>query len=43
MPEKFSEVYAKWKRGELTAKEAMRDLGLSASSFYRMVKKYEIV
>lgn len=43
MPEKFPAVYAKWKNGELTAKAAMRDLGLSASSFYRMVRKYEIV
>lgn len=41
MPERFPEVYAEWRKGKITAKAAMKELALSASSFYRMVKKYE--
>ncbi|MCF2554391.1 recombinase family protein [Faecalicatena contorta] len=41
MPENFGVEYNKWKSGEITAKEAMKRLHLSSSSFYRMVKKYE--
>lgn len=41
IPEQFSEVYSLWKEQEITAKEAMKQLGLSSSSFYRMVKNYE--
>lgn len=40
MPEDFPEIYSQWKSGELTAKEAMKQLHLSNSSFYRMVKQY---
>lgn len=41
IPDKFSIIYGSWKRGEITAKAAMRSLGLSSSTFYRMVKLYE--
>ena len=40
MPDDFQEIYFQWKSGELTAKEAMKQLHLSSSSFYRMVKQY---
>lgn len=41
MPQAFPEVYARWKQGEVTARKAMQELGISSSSFYRMVKRYE--
>lgn len=40
-PEKFGAVYEKWKSGEVTAKRAMKQLGLSSSTFYRMAATYE--
>ncbi len=40
-PQEFAEVYEKWKRGELTAVAAMRELNLTSSSFYRMVHQFE--
>ena len=43
MPEDFPEIYSLWKSGELTAKAAMKQLHLSSSSFYRMVKQYSDV
>lgn len=41
MPDNFSEVYSSWKREEITAVQAMQELGLSGSTFYRMVRAYE--
>ena len=40
-PAEFGDVYKNWKSGNITAKEAMKQLKLSSSSFYRMVAKYE--
>ena len=37
-PENWKEVYAVWKNGNITAKEAMRQTGLKRSSFYRLVR-----
>ena len=34
----FDKVIRKWKRGELSAVEAMRTLGMSKSTFYRKVR-----
>lgn len=34
----FSKVTAAWRRGELTAAQAMRKLGMSKATFYRKVK-----
>jgi len=34
----FERVVAQWRRGEITAVEAMRTLGMSKTSFYRRVK-----
>lgn len=39
--EKFEEVYRRWKAGEIKGVEAMRELGLKASTFYRRVREYE--
>ena len=38
-PDKWAVVIALWKNGEITAVEAISQLGMSASTFYRMVKK----
>ncbi len=41
IPEAFSEIYSKWRNGEITARKAMDILDLSSSTFYRIVSKYE--
>ena len=41
VPDQFPQVYERWKAGKCTAKYAMTVLGLSSSSFYRLVKKQE--
>lgn len=41
--EEFELLYGKWKRGEITAVYARRQLGVSASTFYRLVDRYEKV
>ena len=38
LPEHWSEIYASWRAGAITAKEAMRQTGLKRSSFYKLVK-----
>lgn len=40
-PDNFKEVYARWQRGDITAREAMMLLNMKSSTFYRMVQKYE--
>lgn len=40
-PPNFNGVYSKWKSGEITAKEAMKEAGLKRTSFYKLVKQYE--
>lgn len=42
LPEEWDEVYRKWRRGEVTAVSAMKELGLKRSTFYKLVKEYEI-
>ncbi len=37
-PDNFDEVVKLWKDGEITARRAQQKLGLTASTFYRMVK-----
>lgn len=37
-PPELEKVIVKWRRGEITAAEAMRRLGMSKSTFYRRVK-----
>lgn len=41
MPDKFPITYHNWKNGKLTARAAMRELGMPNTSFYKMVKLYE--
>ena len=38
VPDNWDEVYAAWKVGDITAKEAMRQTNLKRSSFYKLVK-----
>lgn len=40
--EKFEEVYRRWKAGEIKGVEAMRELDLKPSTFYRRVREYEM-
>lgn len=39
--ENFEEVYRRWKAGEIKGVEAMRELDLKPSTFYRRVREYE--
>ena len=41
IPKGFEEVYLKWKGGKITAVEAMRLLGLTKTTFYKLIKQYE--
>lgn len=41
-PDNFPEVYTDWKAGKYTARYAMKKMGMSSSSFYRAVRKYEL-
>ena len=38
VPENWDDVYASWKNGEITAKEAMKRTGLKRTSFYKIAK-----
>lgn len=38
-PEIFDKVVSIWKKGDITAKEAMNQLNIKSNTFYRMVKK----
>lgn len=38
---KFEVVYARWKAGEYKGVDAMKELGLKPSTFYRRVRDYE--
>ena len=40
-PENWEDCYGRWKRGVISAKEAMTLTGLKKDSFYRLVKKYK--
>lgn len=40
-PENFSDIYNEWKQGMLLGVEARKKLGITHSTFYRMVKRYE--
>jgi len=42
-PPKFDEIYASWKRGEITATKAIERLGLKRTTFYKLVKAKEKV
>lgn len=38
-PENWEEVYSSWKRGEITAVEAQKKLGMTHATFYRFAKR----
>ena len=40
-PNNFEEEYLRWKRGEQTAVATWRQLGLTKTTFYKLVKQYE--
>lgn len=37
-PDNWDDVISLWKDGKITAREAMRELGVSRSTFYRLIK-----
>lgn len=39
--EQLDLIYEKWKAGEITAKQAMNELGLKSNTFYRRINEYE--
>lgn len=41
-PPELEKVIVKWRRGKITAAEAMRQLGMSRSTFYRKVKRLQL-
>lgn len=40
-PDNWDAVYEAWKRGEIKAVEAMKQVGMAKSSFYKLVKELE--
>lgn len=40
-PENWHEVYLIWKKGKITAREAMKRLNLKPTSFYKLAKNYK--
>lgn len=42
-PSNWGEVYMKWKNKNITAVYAMKLLGLKKSTYYKMVKRFEII
>ena len=40
-PENWDNVYKVWKSGSITAREAMKQLTLKPTSFYKLAKKYD--
>lgn len=41
-PPELEKVMVKWRRGEITAAGAMRQMGMSKSTFYRKVKRLQL-
>ncbi|PHA67324.1 recombinase family protein [Bacillus pseudomycoides] len=40
-PPNFEEVYTRWKNGEIKAIEAMEELNLKRTTFYKLIQKFE--
>ena len=40
-PSNWSTVYSQWKQGSMTAVQAMKECGLTKTTFYKLVKQYE--
>lgn len=41
-PLNWENIYEVWRKGEITAKNAMEQLNLKRTTFYKLVKKYEV-
>ena len=41
LPDKWGEVIALWKKGEITAKVAQKKLGMTPATFYRKIRTYK--
>ena len=39
LPDNFDDIVAQWRRGEITATEAMRRTGLKPNTFYRRIRQ----
>jgi DNA invertase Pin-like site-specific DNA recombinase len=40
-PKRWDDVYSQWKKGDITAKQAMDTLGLKRTTFYKLVGMWE--
>lgn len=40
-PENWENIYNEWKSGSITAVQAMKNIGLKKTTFYKLVKEYE--
>lgn len=40
-PSNWANIYSQWKQGTITAVQAMRECGLTKTTFYKLVKQYE--
>lgn len=40
--EEFEEVYDQWKSGEITAVKAMEEIGVKKTTFYKLVREFEV-
>ncbi|MCU5149627.1 recombinase family protein [Bacillus cereus] len=40
-PSDWENVYSQWKSRQMTAKEAMKELNLKRTTFYKLIKEYE--
>ncbi|OMD44054.1 recombinase family protein [Paenibacillus odorifer] len=43
LPEEFEQVYVRWKSGDITAVHAMRELRVKKTTFYKLVREYEML
>ena len=41
LPPNFNQIYFRWKSMQITAVDAMKQLGLKKSTFYKLIKEYE--
>lgn len=41
VPSNWDNVYSQWKSREMTAKQAMEELGMKRTTFYKLVKEHE--
>jgi DNA invertase Pin-like site-specific DNA recombinase len=42
LPHKWNSLYARWKSGEITAVEFMKQVDMKKATFYKKVKEYEV-